>query len=460
MNREADLTTGTESAIERMARWIGRLTFVQIPDEVRRVATHAILDTSGVMAAGSATPVAMRARAALSGLHASGDCDILGLSQKACASAAAFANGVAAHALDFDDNSYAGFVHASAVIVPAALAAIQSAGRSGADLITAYVAGAECELALAQALGREPYNLGWWTTGLYGAVGACAAACCALRLTGSQTASALGLAAAGSGGMKAIFGTDAKAILVGETAEAGVRAALLARAGSTGPVRALDGPSGLAALVNAGAFDCEAVDGLGIHWNTLSPGIDVKRIPVCLSSHAAVDALRELIDEGLDVTQVERVVCDVPPIVVRNLKYAEPVTPQQAQFSMQYSIAATLLLGDVSMAALTAETVNRPDMIRAMRAVSMTTSSLWDDPVRDTEAPEGAHIRVSMRGGQTVERYRSKANGSTAYPLSTQAIGQKFLECATHAMSRAQASRSLAALTNLAGQTDARTLFN
>jgi 2-methylcitrate dehydratase PrpD len=309
-------------------------------------------------------------------------------------------------------------------------------------------------------LGRGPYDLGWWTTGLYGALGACAAACSALRLDAQQTASALGIAAAGSGGMKAIFGTDAKAMLVGQTAEAGVRAALLARAGGTGPVHALEGESGIAALVNGGAFHPEAVNRLGTHWNLLSPGIDVKRIPVCLSSHAAVDALRELVDEGLDPAQVERVVCDVPAIIVRNLKYAEPVTPQQAQFSLQFSIAATLLLGDVSLSTLTAEVVNRPDMIHAMRTVSMTTSARWDAPAMATQAPEGAHIRVFLRDGRTLERYRSMANGSTQYPLSTQAIGQKFLVCAARAMSDEQAGRALAALTALADQTDARALFN
>lgn len=459
------------TAIERMAQWVCGLTYAQLPDEVRRVATHAVVDTLGVMIAGSATPVATRARGALGHLFSAGECDVPGVAaaagaggEKTCATAAAFVNGVAAHALDFDDNSYAGFVHASAVIVPAALAVAQMAKRSGADLVAAYVAGAECELALAQALGRAPYDRGWWTTGLFGAIGACAAACCALRLDARQTAAALGLAAAGAGGTKAVFGTDAKALLVGQTAEAGVRAALLAQAGCSGPADALDGHTGLAALVNGGAFDFEALARLGAHgnahWRLLQPGIDVKRIPVCLSSHAAVDALRELIAEGADPARIERVVCDVPPIVVRNLKYAEPVTPQQAQFSLPFAIAATLLLGDISLSSLTQAVVTRPDIVRAMHMVDMTSSARWADPAMDTAAPEGAHVQVRMRDGRTLSRFRAMANGSSRHPLDAQAIGRKFLECASRAMPEERARRTLAALMKLGQHADTQTLFN
>lgn len=454
------MTSTCLSAIERMARWITSLSFTQIPDAVRRVALHAIIDTSGVIVAGSAMSVATRAREVVRSVAAPGPCDVLGEVDTLCASAAAYANGVAAHALDFDDNSYAGFVHASAVIVPAALATIQMQRRSGRDLIAAYVVGAECEFALAQALGRGPYDRGWWTTGLFGAVGACAAACFALRLNKTQTADALGLVTVGSGGMKAMFGTDGKALLVGHTAEAGVRAALLAQAGCIGPVLAFEGQAGLAALVNDGEFSIEAVAQLGRFWNLVRPGIDVKRIPVCLSSHAAVDALRELIAEGLDTGQVEAVLCDVPPIVMHNLKYALPVTPQQAQFSMQFSIAATLLLGDVALASLDANVIRRPDIVRTMQMVSMKSSERWSDPALDTLAPEGAQIYVRMRDGRTHERFRAMADGSSVYPLSIEAIGQKYLECATHVMQEDVARRSLAALMQLDQQADASRIFH
>lgn len=451
--------TAGSTAVERMGQWVADLRFAQIPENVRRIALHAIIDTLGVALAGSVMPVARRARDAMIGSDANGQCDLIGLEPKTTAMAAAFANGVAAHALDFDDNSYAGFVHASAVVVPAALAAAQLERRSGADLLTAYVAGVECEFVLAEALGRAPYDAGWWTTGLLGSIGACAAACSALRLDAKSTISALGLVMAGSGGTKSVFGTDAKSLVVGQTAEAGVRAALLARAGCSGPVDALDGEAGLAALVNNGSFKAAKIDRLGRHWNLLEPGVDIKRIPVCLSSHAAVDALRELLSEGLDSALIESIVCDVPPIVMRNLAYAQPVTPQQAQFSMPFSIASTLVLGDVNLDCLDPDVLARPDMIRAMLATSMISTDRWLDPVMQRQAPEGALVNVLLRDGRSVERFRAMPDGSAQQPMSKEEISAKFLACARRAIPDRAAQRALTALNALHDQADVQNLF-
>ncbi|MFL9866883.1 MmgE/PrpD family protein [Paraburkholderia fungorum] len=423
--------SATESAIRRLAAWVAALTPADLPPAVATVATRATIDTIGVALAGSRTDVGSQARRFAGEIFGNGRATVWSSTLALTAPGAAFANGVAAHALDFDDNCYAGFVHASAVVVPAAWAASQAAGRSGSAYLASYVAGVEAEFAVAEAMGLAPYQRGWWTTSLYGTIGACAAACHAFGLDAHATASALGFAIAGTGGTKAGFGTDAKALMVGRAAQTGVSAALLAREGCTGPDNALDGVNGIAALTGAEAYSVTPFDTLGRTWRLLSPGLDVKRIPVCLSSHAAVDALRDLIGEGLDVRHIERIVCDVPPIVVKNLVYAQPATRQQAQFSLPYALAATLLHGDVTLAGFDPAALAAPELLAAMQRVRMHTSERWADPVRLADAPEGAWLRVELRDGRAIERFRSAAVGTAASPMSDGEFDRKFISCAT-----------------------------
>lgn len=409
----------------------------QVPPAVRRAATRCLIDTLGVTLAGSHSDVATQARTISLAVSANGHSQLLGHAQRLSAPAAAFVNATAGHALDFDDNCYPGVVHGSVVILPAALAVAQMRDLDGAALLTAFVVGAECEYALARMLTSQLYERRWWTTGLLGVVGACAAACHALGLEAERTASALGIALCSTAAMKAGFGTDAKALMAGRTSEAGVMAALLAGQGSIGPVDIVEHANGVAAMFNAGVLKVEPLP--GAHWSLLDPGVDIKRIPLCLSSHAAVDALKDMLDSGgVAVADIAEIICDVPPIVIQNLTHDVPAQRQQAQFSMPFAMAGTCLLGDITLAALTPETINRPDMQRLMQRVRMHSSERWNTELMD-HAPEGAWVKVVRNDGGSVERFCARPLGSAANPLSQAQLRDKFMGCATPAIPTAQA---------------------
>ena len=54
---------------------------------------------------------------------------------------AAFLNGALAHSLDFDDTHAAGSLHPGAPVIPAAIAAGEMVGASGAEVLAAIIAG-------------------------------------------------------------------------------------------------------------------------------------------------------------------------------------------------------------------------------------------------------------------------------------------------------------------------------
>lgn len=411
-----------------LARWSATVRFSDIPATVQQAAKRCLIDTFGVALAGSGSEVAEQARAVSRLTAAGGHCAVLGDTRALCAPAAAFINGTAGHALDFDDNCYPGFVHGSVVILPAALAVTQMRDLDGAALLTAFVVGAECEYALARALGRQIYDRGWWTTGVLGVVGSCAAACHALGLNAAQTASALGIALTGSGGMKAGFGTDAKMLMAGRTSEAGVIAALLASHGSQGPLDIVEHSHGLAVMFNSGVLS--PLPALGHDWSLLTPGVDIKRIPICLSSHAAVDALKDiLVLDAISVDDIAQIICDVPPIVIQNLIHDAPTQRQQAQFSMPFAMAATCLLDEITLDSLTESTLNRPELQQLMKRVRMISSDRWQLHLLES-APEGAWVKVVCTDGTTQERFCAMALGSAFNPLSLAQLRGKFMQCA------------------------------
>ena len=150
------------------------------------------------------------------------------------APAAAWINSTAGHVLDYDDVA---FGHPSVVIVPAILAEAEALAASGADIVTAYIAGYETWMELVTR-ERDNYQMkGWHPTPLIGAVAAAAACANLRRLNATAATSALGLAAAQASGITASYGTMAKAMQVGKAAHTGVMSARTRRVRHAGRAR-------------------------------------------------------------------------------------------------------------------------------------------------------------------------------------------------------------------------------
>src|SRR5437868_5235915 len=178
----------------------------------------ALLDWLACAARGAGEPAAHAARAGGDGL--------LGR--------VAFA-GTAGHVLDFDDTNLLGLAHLSAPTAPAALAVAVALGRSLGDALAAYADGFEAMGSLAAASHPALYERGWHPTAVCGSLGAAVAAARLLGLDDEREQSARALALLRAGGMRAGFGSDAKALGVGLAAAGGVQAARLAEAGARAP---------------------------------------------------------------------------------------------------------------------------------------------------------------------------------------------------------------------------------
>ena len=449
------------AAARRIGDWVAGLRRSDVPEPTAAVALDCIVDTLGVALAGTREAAARLAADEALESYAAGPSRLL-IGGRLCAEGAAFANVAAAHALDFDDNSYAGFVHGSAVVVPTALAMVEAAGGTGSDLLTAVVAGAEAQYALAEAVGNGVYHGGWWTTALFGTVGAAAAGAKALGLDGRAAADAIAFALCGTGGLRACFGTGAKPLLAAQAATNGVRAARLAARGLTVPHGVVEDPRGFARLVAADRFDPAALDALGRRWRLLDPGIDTKLYPVCLSAHAAIDAVRDLMAErGLAPCDIRTVHCRVPPVVAANLTYDRPVTSGEARFSLPFAAACAMLHGTLALEHLDEAALGDPALRQAIDRVAMTADAGWSaDPNRARSAPEGAEVSIETTSGTRFVRFCASARGTVARPLSAAEHAAKFLTCAALVVGPDGAERLHRKLRRLEAESDLSRLFD
>lgn len=423
-----------QTAANRLGAWVSSVGLDDHPDDVRRIATRCLVDLMAVGTAGAAEAVAGMAREMALAEHGSGPARVFG-GAATTATGAAFANAVAGHALDFDDTCYAGITHGSVIVGPAVLAAADIVDASGAALLNGFICGSECAYGLGKATGNGIYFAGWWSTSVYGAIGAAAGAARVLELDAVATANAIALAALGTGGTIAGLGTDAKPLTAGTAAAAGMRAALLARAGASAPLGIFEDRRGFAQLFSAGRFDTAALDALGRVYALIDPGIFIKPFPSCTATHAALEATRQImVEHDLSGTDVKQVVCAVPELVRISLVYDDPATPQEAQFSMPYAIASMVARGDFGVAALDPGNLRAPDIRALMARVAMREDA--DLTARATTGdigPECARVEVETSDGRRLEAFASLATGAPENPMSDALLDGKFHALARHA---------------------------
>ncbi|MFI6709379.1 MmgE/PrpD family protein [Nonomuraea sp. NPDC050478] len=261
------------------------------PEEVREAACRHLLDGFGTAVAGGRAGAAAPAIAVARGLGGPPESGIPGTGGRGSAVAAALATGTLVHALDFDDTHAGGLVHATAAVLPAALAVGEQTGASGAETLAAAIAGYETVCRLGAAAPHAFHARGLHATMACGVLAAAVVAARLMRLDPATAVDALGIAGSQAGGLLEFLSTGAstKQLHPGLASASGILAARLAAAGASGPDTVIEGPHGLYAALAARPADIARITGgLGETWETTR--ITVKPYPACQLMHATLDA--------------------------------------------------------------------------------------------------------------------------------------------------------------------------
>ena len=164
---------------ERLAEKICAFTPAAITAKSLALSRTAIIDTIAVSLAGIPEPCCQILLQTPGVADGPGPSLIFGTDRRTSALDAALINGVAAHALDYDDVNQAQSGHHSAPLVAPLFALGEMRRASGRQIIAAYIIGVETEIRIARTLNAvnfHHYDKGWHPTATLGTFGAAAAA--------------------------------------------------------------------------------------------------------------------------------------------------------------------------------------------------------------------------------------------------------------------------------------------
>lgn len=399
--------------------------------EAKLSARYSLVDTHSCTVYGAHEQQAISAADAMKFGLAVGSCEPIGGGDPLSLQGAALVNGARAHAIDFDDYELSGSSHASSPIFSALFSLVRIMDLTIDEVCDAWLVGYEAIVWIGKALGYGHYDAGWHSTSTLGPIGTAAAVSKALRLSATQMGNAMAIAASSSAGLKSQFGYDAKAIHVGLAAEAGLRAALLARANASGNRDLWDSEYGFSNVY--GTTDSIGFDEM-LRSMKLGEGVDIypvvrKLWPSCAYTHRPILGAARLHNEVGSIDEIDSITVRMPRPFQRVARFRVPTNDAEARFSINYCVIVGLINGHVTPEDFREHKFSEP--VRRKLA-DMVQLDLYDLPKGDSgdigpTTPE--KITVVLKDGRRLEREILYVPGGTHAPMTEDQLLQKVADC-------------------------------
>ena len=444
-------------ATDRIARFVAETSLDTVPPAAVDTAKTAFMDCLGVALAGSRDGAGTLAARVASEEGAREEASVIGHGFRTSAQQAAFANGVAAHALDYDHSFHTGG-QPMAPVIPAVLALAEALGASGRLLLEAYVVGFEVTAKISQSLYATT-QYAWHAPSTMGVVGATAACAKLLALSVDQTRHALGVAVSMAGGVEANFGTMTKPLHVGHAARNAVVAAKLAASGFTANPEAIEADVGFYdAYYHVTPGDDSPLDGLGNSWELVESGLRIKAYPCGGLAHTAIDAALLLraghFSSGIRAEDIESIDVEVTQRTLDRIVFGIPGTELEAKFSMPYLVGRALVRGQVGLGAFTDDAIQDPSVLAVAGKVRM----LLGPDLRSSKSGRPARVTVRLGNGSDVSQRVDAPKGGDVVPMTSDELRAKFHECADRVITPASADLLLDAIGSLDAAPDLQRL--
>jgi len=448
---------------EIFADYAADAQYEALPQAAIEGAKKSILDTAGVILAGSGMEPAVRGL--IDFVTESGgrqESSILAFGGRVPAMMAALANGAMAHCLDYDDQTPWG-QHSASSLIPAVFAISErKGGVSGRDMITAVAIGQDLFNRLRQHID---WRKDWMFSTVIGVFCAAAASGRLLGLSREQIANALGIASMQSSGIAEVVnstGSDLRAMYAGFPAKGAVLAAILAEKGVSGIPGLFEAKHGIMSTYFGGRFDRDKIiEGLGENF---TGGLTLyKRWPAVGTAHSHIHATIGLVKEHkirpdeiaeikVYVGDYHQLMCD--PLPIRR----EPKTLVDAKFSLPFLVAVAAVQGDVRLVDFVGASLRNTTVLEMARKVVPIEDRSLDWKL---ELPPG-RVETVMQDGRRFDRIGTNVPGSPEAPMTWSDICRKFDDCAAAAvtpLSPDTASRVRAIAGDLETRADATELL-
>ena len=428
----------TNSLSLNLAEWTLGLRYEDLPERVVADVTLRLLDTLGLVISGAATPMGRAVQAASSSFGPGHRARLIPSGKRTSAPTAALAHGTQAHAEDFDDTHNESIMHSSAPVLATVLALGEEVRASGREAVVLVATGNELNCRLGCVAPGRFHDHGFHPTSVLGTVTSAILAARMLGLDAAAAVHAAGIAGSQASGILEAYedGTWSKTLHPGWAAHSGVTAAMLARAGFTGPRTVLEGRFGLFRSFLRGsrgseqAFDFERVTaGLGEAWEQLDSSF--KPYPCAHAIHSFVDATLEARAAlGPRPGDISRIEASVAPHFVELIceprePKIRPRTPTHARASLQYAIAAALQAGSLGLEHYTEAAIADPEVLALAEKVSWTP-----DPSPPPPTQYKGVVTIEAVDGRRETAVVAHNRGSRENPMTRDDLVAKFHACA------------------------------
>jgi 2-methylcitrate dehydratase PrpD len=441
--------------MEKLSVYMSEAAAGGLPDEVAEKTKQHVLDTLAAMISGSElTP----GRAALQFSREYGGKEVATVvaGNFLCGPIeAALTNGMLAHADETDDSHSPSQSHPGCAVIPAALAAGERFGISGAHFLRAVALGYDIGTRFTMTLGGQRFEAEshWSTHSIAPLFGAAAAAGCAASCNARQMRWMLGYAAHQSSGLGA-WNRDIEHVqkafhFGGMTARSGVTSALLVQAGWTGVDDILAGKDNFFAAYNPHADPAGLIDKLGERYEVTRTNI--KKWPVGSPIQAALDALESLrAQRPFEAAQVKEVVVRLATdeaAIVNNREIPD--------ICLQHVIAIALLDRTVTFASVHENgRLTDPGTLRARAKVQL----IPDEELQRLMPLRAAIVDVTLVDGTYMRRRVDDVRGTPNNPMTRGEIVAKATDLIAPILGTAKCSRLIERLFQLESVSSIRDL--
>ncbi len=412
---------------EKLAEFAAGIRPGQLPPHARETIRLLMIDVAGLCVAARNTDYAIAARGSA---VSAGRSTAIGHAGAFGPYDAALVNGTAAHGEDYDDTFEGGPVHAGAVIVPAILAAAEHRSLSGDAVVKGIAAGIELMCRMSLVAPQATHKACFHPTAIFGAPAAAAGVAAALDLPPEKIVHAIAIAGSLAGGIIEYLsdGSSTKRLHAGSAAQSGIRAALLAEGGFTGPLTVLEGQHGFyKAFAPSKAPDfAPLLNRLGTDW--VLETVAFKPYACGTMTQPYIDCAIELARSGVRADDIAGMVCETAEGYVHRLweplafKHAPP-NGYAGKFSIPYCVAVGFADGKAGFEQFTDERVADPELRALAAKVSYVVNPNDPYPKNFT-----GHIRATLKDGSVREARKPHMRGGAHEPLSAHEILSKFTD--------------------------------
>jgi len=381
----------------KLAHFILETTWDSLPKIVQERALICFLDNLMATLAGTITKSARIAADCALDLFRGDEATLFCTGRRASALGAAFANGVAANAVDIDDCGLYTWGHPGAQVFPTALAVSERLQASGMAMLAATVVGYEVMFRTGRCwYDNDPLLRG---CGSWGSPGCAAIAANLNQLSKIQTLNALGIADFHSPSLPLMRSVDEPTMDkhgIGLGAFTGLMSAELAARGFTG----------ITSILGNEKYQ-DWVGDIGDEY-ILPYGISWKDFCCCAWAHPALYGVKKIqAKANFSPDEVSRIVVEVYA-EANHIGVKLPETTEEAQFNLAWPLAILMIDGEVGLKQILEPRLS-DERVRTLAAkveliISDELTRLYENSERgDPEGTEAARVTIELADGRRLE---------------------------------------------------------